>query len=473
LFAQDSFKARSNLTFDVGLRYDWYLSPKERFNRFVVFDPGTDSLLRVGSGLNAVYAQSAKNFQPRLGFVWDPFSDGKTSVRGGYAILTEQGRDIAAALASNPPLATPYALPSGLTTTLQRGLSDVQASGTIAPTSIDKNFANAYIQSFNLNIQRQIAGGVALSVGYYGSKGTNLQVTRNVNQFINGVRPFAKLSASSPISPGVGLTNITQRESGGNSTYNGLWLTAQKRFAKGLSFNTSYTFSKSLDYNSRNNQGTVVQDSYNLRGSKGLSDFDTRHRFVVSTIYELPFKGNRIFEGWQLSTIVQEQSGNPLNILSGSTSTTTISTLTGVATIRPDVIAPVQMIRKPTQWFSNSVCDPTDPNNCPAGSTFAVPVSFVNNARVVHFGGIGRNALTGPGFNNIDFSVLKNTKITETLRAQFRAEVFDIFNHANFGNPGLTATPGSTTFGVIQNTRFPTGESGSSRQMQFTLKLLF
>jgi hypothetical protein len=216
-----------------------------------------------------------------------------------------------------------------------------------------------------------------------------------------------------------------------------------------------------------------VQDSYNLRGSKGLSDFDTRHRFVVSTIYELPFKGNRVFEGWQLSTIVQEQTGNPLNILSGSTSTTTISTLTGVATIRPDVIAPVQMIRKPTQWFSNLVCDPTDLNNCPAGSTFAVPVSLVNGSRAVHFGSMGRNALTGPGFNNIDFSVLKNTKIRENLRAQFRAEVFDVFNHANFGNPGLTATPGSTTFGVIQSTRFPTGESGSSRQMQFTMKLLF
>jgi hypothetical protein len=427
----------------------------------------------VGSGLNAVYAQSAKNFQPRLGFVWDPFSDGKTSVRGGYAILTEQGRDIAAGVAANPPINIPLALPAGLTTTLARGLTDVQASGTIAPTSIDKKFANAYIQSFNLNIQRQIAGGIAFSAGYYGSKGTNLQITRNVNQFVNGVRPFARLSASSPISPGVGLTNVTQRESGGNSTYNGLWLTAQKRFAKGVSFNTSYTLSKSLDYNSRNNQGVAVQDSYNLRGSKGLSDFDTRHRFVVSTIYELPFKGNRIFEGWQVSTIVQEQSGNPLNLLSGSTSTTTISTLTGVSTIRPDVLSPVQMIRKPTQWFSNTVCDPTDPNSCPAGSTFAVPVSFVNNARVVHFGSMGRNALTGPGFNNIDFSVLKNTKITENLRAQFRAEVFDIFNHANFGNPGLTATPGSTTFGVIQSTRFPTGESGSSRQMQFTLKLLF
>jgi hypothetical protein len=132
------------------------------------------------------------------------------------------------------------------------------------------------------------------------------------------------------------------------------------------------------------------------------------------------------------------------------------------------------MIRKPTQWFNNTVCDPTDPNNCPAGSSFAVPVSFATNgSRVIHFGSLGRNALTGPGFNNVDFSVLKNTTIHETLRAQFRWEVFDIFNHANFGNPGTTATPGSTTFGVIQSTRFPTGESGSSRQMQFTLKLLF
>jgi Carboxypeptidase regulatory-like domain/TonB dependent receptor len=473
LFAQDSFKVSSNLTLDLGLRYDWFLSPKERYNRLIIFDPGTDSLLRVGSGINAAYAQSPKNFQPRLGFVWDPFKDGKMSVRGGYAILTEQGRDIAAALAGNPPLSIPLALPSGLTTTLERGFLDTQASGTISPTSIDKNFANSYVQSFNLNIQRQIHGGIALSAGYYGSKGTNMQITRNVNQFINGVRPFPRLSASSPISPGVGLTNITQRESGGNSTYNGLWLTAEKRFARGLSFNASYVLSKSLDYNSKNNQGVVVQDSYNLRGSKGLSDFDTRQRFVISTIYALPFKGNRAFEGWQVSTIVQDQTGNPLSLLSGSTSTTTISTLTGVSTIRPDLIAPVQMIRNPNQWFSNLVCDPTDPNNCPAGSAFAVPVSFVNGARVVHFGSVGRNTLTGPAFNDVDFSVLKNTTIRENLHTQFRWEVFDIFNHANFGNPGLTATPGSTTFGVIQSTRFPTGESGSSRQMQFTLKVLF
>jgi hypothetical protein len=470
---------RSNLTLDLGFRYDWIMPPKERFNRLIIFDPSTDSLVRAGSGLDNVYHQSAKNFQPRLGFAWDPSNNGRTSVRGGYAILTEQPRDIAAALAGNPPLNIPVSLPAGTTTSLGRALNDVQASGTIAPTSIDKNFDSSYMQSWNFNVQREVAGGIAVSIGYYGSKGTHLQVTRNANQLINGVRPFARLSAASPISPNTGLTNITQRESVGTSDYNGLWLTANKRFARGLSFNTSYTFSKSIDISSRTNLASLttspvpIQDAFNLRGSRGLSDFDTRHRFVISTIYELPFKGNRFFEGWQLSTIIQDQSGNPLNVLSGSSPTTNINNLTGAATVRPDLIGPVKMIRNVNQWFSNSVCDPTDPSNCPAGATFGIPVSFVNGARVLHFGSLGRNAITGPGFNDVDFSILKNTKIRETIRTQFRAEMFDIFNHANFGNPNLVATPGSTTFGVIQQTRFPTGESGSSRQVQFTLKVMF
>src|SRR5262249_4920946 len=301
-------------------------------------------------------------------------------VRGANAIMNDHHRHLTSPLSATPPLSVPLALPAGTTTTLARAINDVQASGTIAPTSIDKRFDNSYVQSWNLNIQREVKGGIGISVGYYGSKGTHLQITRNLNQFLNGVRPFARLSASSTISPNTGLTNITQRESGGNSNYNALWLTANKRFARGLSFNGSYTFSKSIDYNSRTNQGIVVQDSFNLRGSRGLSDFDARHRFVISALYELPFRGDRLIEGWQLSTVVPDQSGNPLNILSGSTSTTNINNLTGNATIRPDLIAPVKMIRDVNQWFSNSVCDPTDPANCPAGSTFAIPVSFVSGA---------------------------------------------------------------------------------------------
>jgi hypothetical protein len=100
-------------------------------------------------------------------------------------------------------------------------------------------------------------------------------------------------------------------------------------------------------------------------------------------------------------------------------------------------------------------------------------VTLAGNTSVFHFGSLGRNVIIGPRFNNTDFSVIKNTKLTETTRVQFRAEFFDIFNHANFGQPGRVAQVGSTDFGVIRTTRFATGDSGSSRQIQFALKLLF
>jgi hypothetical protein len=483
-FTQDSFKWRPNFTIELGLRYDWNMTPSERYNRFVIFDPATSSLARVGSGIDEIYHQNNKNIQPRLGFAWDPFKDGKTSVRAGYAILADQPvTGLVSPTAGNPPFATPVALPSSVpTVTLGSALARVQASNTLSPTSIAQDFDNAYVQSWNLNIQRQIGEGLSASVGYFGSKGTHLQITRNINQILpDGTRPFRAVSASSAILPNILLANITQRESGGNSNYNALWVTANKRFSQGLQFNASYTFSKSIDYNSRTNQGITVQDSYNALGDRGLSDFDVRHRFVINTIYELPFKGNRLVAGWQLSAIVQAQSGNPLTILSGSPAAIAgtpipginINALTGVATIRPDVIGPIDVTGNPDHWFSNTVCDPRSPAGCPAGSVFALPVAFVNGKNVIHFGNLGRNTITGPGFSDVDFSVIKNTNITEALRVQFRAEVFDLFNHANFGNPNTTALPGSKTFGAITSTRFPTGDSGSSRQMQFALKLMF
>jgi hypothetical protein len=313
----------------------------------------------------------------------------------------------------------------------------------LSPQTIDKDFENAYMQSWNLNVQRELASGLAVMAGYFGSKGTHLILRRNINQPVNGVRPFAALSVSSPILPGTPLGNITQVESSGNSTYNALWVTAKQRFARGLRFDASYTWSKSFDYNSLNSQGVVVQNSYDLRGNRGLSDFDVRHRFVVSALYELPFLGNRALEGWQLAAIVQAQSGNPINIV------TTDSTINGVAnTIRPDVTGRIRIIGDVERWFDTSVFSPR------AG-----------------FGNLGRNVLIGPGFFNTDFSIIKRTELSDRIRTEFRAEFFDLFNHANFGQPGnIVGTP---EFGRIINTRFPTGESGSSRQVQFALKVIF
>jgi hypothetical protein len=353
--------------------------------------------------------------------------------------------------ATNPPLAdprnfTPPAANPGLRTTFSGALAAALAAG-LAPTSADSDFENAYVQSWNLNVQYGVTPTLGVTIGYFGSKGTDLRIQRNINQFrSNGTRPFAALSSNSPILPGRTLGNILENGSAGNSSYNALWLTANKRISRGLQFNASYTFSKSIDYNSLNSQGVVVQDSFNIRGSRGLSDFDARHRFVINWLYELPFKGNRLIEGWQFSSITQLQSGNPVNLV------TNINSFTGVATLRPDLVGPITILEDPNRWFDTS--------------SFVAPTT-----PTTHFGSLGRNVVIGPGFKNVDFSVLKKTNITERLRTEFRAEFFDLFNHANFGQPG--AVVGSATFGQITNTRFPTSDSGSSRQLQFALKLIF
>jgi len=440
LFVQDNFKLRPNLTIEAGLRYEWNMTPSERYDRFIIFDPATASLLQVGRDLKEVYHQNNKNFQPRVGFAWDPFKDGRTSVRGGYSVQTDQPMtSIVLSTATNPPLAMPLTF-SG-TVRLDNAIQMADAAG-LAPLSINHGFDNAYLQSWNLNVQRELKRDLVLMGGYIGSKGSHLIVRRNINQPIDGVRPFPKLSAASPILPGTSLGNITQVESAGNSSYNALWITATQRLTRGLQFNASYTWSKSLDYNSFSTGGIVGQDAYNLRGDRGLSDFDARNRFVISALYDLPSGRNQLLSGWQLAVIVQSQSGNPVNIVTSN------STVNGVAnTLRPDVDGPVAITGTVDRWFDTSAFT-------------AVP----------RFGNLGRNVIIGPGFNNTDFSIIKNTKVGEKLRAQFRAEFFDLFNHANLGQPGNVV--GTPAFGRVTSTRFPTGETGSSRQIQFAVRLM-
>ena len=491
IFAQDNYKLRSNLTLELGFRWDWLMSPTERYNRFVDYIPGANTLVRVNSGVAPVYHTNSRNFQPRIGFSWDPFKDGKTAVRGAYAILADQPvTNLVTGNASNPPFATTVALPANTTTSLSNATNIAIPGTTVSPSSSDPEFDNAYVQSWNLNVQRDLGHGIGVTVGYYGSKGTHLRLTRNLNQTflnaaLNPVRPFPTVASASPIAPNVPQLNITFREGTGNSTYNALWVTANKRLARGLQFNTSYTFSKSIDYNSQSSQGVTLQDSYNLRGDRGLSDFDARHRFVVSGLYELPFTGNQLKEGWQFSLITQLQSGNPVTLLAGNAAAigaiqaANANSFTGLATLRPDINGTIPISLTPAvgqigvQYFPNLVCDPRPGGSCPSGSVVILPVAAVGNRTIYHFGSMGRNIIIGPGFSNSDVSLIKRTKIGENKLIEFRWEVFDVFNHANFGQPGRTAQVGSTTFGTITNTRFATGDSGSSRQMQFALKFKF
>ncbi len=286
-FLQDNFRWRRNLTFELGLRYDWNITPTERYDRFIVFDPQTASLVRVGTDLDEVYHQNARNFQPRVGLAWDPFDDDKTVVRAAYAVLTDQPMtSVVLPTATNPPLAIPLTFTEAIR--FENAIDLARAAG-LAPQSINHDFDNAYLQSWNLNVQRELTNNVAVMAGYFGSKGSHLIIRRNVNQPINGVRPYANLSHTSPILPGAALGNITQVESAGNSSYNAMWLSATQRLKRNFQCNVSYTWSKSLDSNSFSSGGIVGQNSYDLSGDRGLSDFDARHRFVISALYDLPF----------------------------------------------------------------------------------------------------------------------------------------------------------------------------------------
>ena len=467
-FIQDSFKWKPNLTVNVGVRYTWNATPSEARGRFTNFDPTTGTLI----ASSEPYQQSNKNFQPRVGFAWDPFRNGKTSVRGSYAILTQAPTtNTVNGLSGNPLFALPISASSATNAITAENPSAAVAATSLGPAAINPSFHNFYAQDWNLTVQRQLTSSLGVELAYVGLKATHLQVNQNINQpfvtngFYGGVKPFPTLPLTSAIipaqclapNPPCALNNINQVNSNGNSNYNALWLTVNKHLSHGLQLLGSYTYSKSLDYNSLSTGETyIIQNAYNLRGDYGPSEFDARHRVVVSGFYQLPFKGNRLVNGWQVAVVTQAQTGNPLN------PTLAIGPGRGISlTVRPDITGPVQTTGNPFQWFANkavfvSPCAPAVP-----------PATFPT----CHPGDLGRNAITGPDFVNTDFSVIKDTKITERFNLQFRTEFFDIFNHPNFGNPTLTVT--SSAFGKIQATRFPNGDQGSARQVQFGLKLQF
>jgi hypothetical protein len=437
-FAQDAIRLGPSLTIDLGLRYEWHMTPTERDDQFVVFDAATASLVRVGVDVDKIYRENDRNIEPRLGLAWTAGDDGRTVVRAAFGSAVDQpGTTAVNGTAGNPPFATPLSATGAIP--LSAAVSLTQPIG-LAPVTVDPGLRNASLRSWNVNLQRQLRGHFAASVVYFGSRGADLRISRNLNQPINGVPPYPALSVTSPIRPGAPLGSITQVESTGFSRYHALSLTASKRLSRGLLFDTSYTWSKSLDTNSLNSSNFNVQDGYDIPNQYGLSDFDARHRFVLSATYQLPFDGNAWTRDWQIATVVQSQSGNPVNIVTSNAS------LNGVAnTVRPDLVAPIRIIGSVDRWFD--------------------PASF---AAVPRFGTLGRNVVIGPAFHNTDLSVRKLLTMGR-YRVQLRADAFDLFNHPNLGPPGNVV--GSPTFGKISRTRLPTGEAGSSRQIQLVAKL--
>ncbi len=280
LFFQDQIRLRNSLTLEFGIRYQWHVTPTERDDRFVVFDSASGSLVRVGVDVNGIYQQNNRNLEPRLGMAWNLSPDGRTVLRAAYGrAADEPGTTAVRDTAGNPPFAAPLSATGAIS--LVSALDTAGPAG-LSPSTVDFQFRNASMQSWNANVQRQLARDLAATIGYSGSHGSNLRISRNLNQPVGGVKPFPVVAASSPILPGTPLGNITQVESSGFSNYSAVWAAVTKRLSRGLHADASYTWSKSLDTNSLNSSGFAVQDGYDIPNQYGLSDFDARHRFVVS-----------------------------------------------------------------------------------------------------------------------------------------------------------------------------------------------
>jgi len=443
LFAQDDFRISTGFTVNYGVRWEYFGPLGETHN--LLSNLGADgNLAMVGTdGLHGAYNRDLNNFGPRVGFAWNALP--RTVIRGGYGVYYDYiPQDLlianftnSAGLATNPIGAQPVlSLANNYDYTAWSGINPGNpVVSTIPPpyppSGADifftpRNLVTPYSQNWNLNLEQQVSGNVALQLGYIGSKGTKLDRLRDANQpDVNGNRPNANYGFMDE------FATISW------SRYNALQATLRTRDWHGLSGFTGYTWSKSLDDASDGidfNFATVAipQDSNNLAAERGPSNFDTRQRFTAAFTYALPDFGahRRLAEGWQLNAIVTVQSGRPVPVVnSNDTSGANANVYPTPSNFhqRPDLIAGVNPIN--SGWRSAP-----DTIGYLNGNAFANPAYGT-------FGDLGRNAVFGPGYANFDFAITKKTSITEHLELQLRAELFNILNHPNFALPNFFVNP--------------------------------
>ncbi|MBI4483375.1 MAG: TonB-dependent receptor [Acidobacteria bacterium] len=488
-FLQDDYKVKRNLTLNLGIRYEFVTEPTEKAGGVIdsiVADlvrprglqsvkeklPNhilpTDAEVTVGKPL---FNSDLKNWAPRLGIAWDPFSDGKTSVRAGFGIFYNQllGRDWAGF--------TPRTLPFVRNLQVQRppfpGVFSAILGGGGTPSfdtfGMNPNWKTPALLHYSLSLQRELFRDLVVDVGYVGSTGYHLVRQFEQNRRIHTVLPDGRkfFDARTPkINPR--FAEIDRLDSDLTSDYHSLQWSVEQRLRHGVEFKASYTLGKSLDQGSQverldalNGPRTVL-DPDDRRRDNGPSTFDVRHNFVLNYSVDLPFGrgrpflsglspvADRILGGWQFTGLLALSSGQPFNAEVGFGRSND-----GIfrPVDRPDLLpgrSNNPVLGSPDKWF-----DPTG---------FAMPQEGT-------YGNLGRNTLVGPGLAELDFSIIKNTPLDETRAIQFRAEFFNLTNRANFGSPQSILFNRRGEF--LGNVGKITSTTTTSRQIQFALKFIF
>jgi hypothetical protein len=472
LYFQDDWKATSRLMLNLGVRYDVFMPDVEIRNRLVNFD--MSSLQLAYAGENGVSDTANKqtrhgNVGPRVGLAYDVNGDGKTVVRSGFAItyfpMMPSGSSMLGEQVPYVVSQTPFGnIPVNPTNwanipTINQPFPAIQlvkpltaAQLNASPVAVlGHSFANQTpsMQTWNLNIERQIGNSMVAEIAYAGSHSTHILFGYNPNEVQPGVGSIQSRRLLQPIS---NVSSISIYDPRNSSSYHGLSTKLEKRYSSGLQFLLAYTWSKNLDYGgSAASGGGAVgnpQTITNIRAGRGLSGFDVRHRFVASYLYELPFgKGKKwvtsgpmrwVAGGWALTGITTLQSGRPFTVYLASG-------VNNGAPSWPNRLGSGKLDNPDRQyWFDAKAFAAPPPNT---------------------YGNSGRGILISPGQVNFDVSFVKNNRIHERYNVQFRLDTFNLTNTPFFGFPN--ASIGSPTVGQITST------NSDNRDLQFALKFEF
>lgn len=475
-YGEDSIKLRPRLTLTLGLRYEPFFGLRELSGKVAGIRPGQQSkvfptaplglVFKGDPNVNPNYFKSDwNNFAPRLGFAWDVFGDQKTAVRGGYGIFYDSAaaarlntfplnqpwlanvmvfdRPLADPYLGNPPF--PYYPPA-----TPEEKADFNFLIPAGATSANQNMVTPYTQQFNLTIERQLPANLVVSGAYVGSRSLKLFFSSQMNPAVYG--PGATLGNLQERKLLPQFASIEDDQTTGYSWYNSFQLLVKRPMSRGFAVTTAYTLSKDIGLTAFQNQGLMqIRDPFNYSLDKGVLYADATHVVSTSFIWDLPaFKQQawpvrHLLGGWELSGILRVQSGFPFTVRSGAD-----NSLSGVNFDTADLVpgqtpsytsgSKAQRIQK---WFNTS--------------------AFQLNA-VGTVGNVGINTMRGPGYWNLDFGLFKNFRWHERFEVQYRAEFFNIFNHANLNNPDSSVI--SSTFGRILGTSDP-------RVIEMALKFRF
>lgn len=477
MYVQDDWRWRSNVTVNLGLRYEMATVPTEVQGKLTVLRHLTDAQPHLGDPLFS--NPTLRNFEPRVGFSWDPLGDGKTSVSAGFGMFDVL--PLPYLIQFNEIFSAPF-FKLGNSTTLPAGSFPTGAFAIVAGSTsgfrlgyFDPNPRRNYVMQWNLTLARDLIRGVSLRAGYVGSRGVH-QIFRVEDGDI--VLPTVTAQGylwPLPVGSGTRLnTNAGLINEGlwqGNSFYDALQVKVRAKIGGGAEIEGSYTWGKTIDTSS----GSLVGDEYsnsiasplafNTKLNRGLADFNVAQNLEVNYTWEIgtPKWANGVgewaFSGWQIGGVFEASTGVPFTPGFGGDAL-------GVRSTDPNIDVP-NLLRGPG---CGSLVSSGNPNHYIKTQCFAVPNPITLR------GNLGRNTLIGPGLVNFDFSLFKNNRIkriSDTFNVQFRAEFFNVVNHTNFSPPLDNRNIFDSSGNPIGNAGLITSTQTPSRQIQFALKVIW